>query len=270
MRQSYGYVRPPLFASAPLLRLTRLFVDVPLHAGQLLELPKETAAHVAKVLRARSGDPVILFNGNGEDFSGIIERVQSGRASVTLGAPRTVHNESPLEITLVQCVPRGDKMDFIVQKATELGVQRIVPVLSQRSIMRLDAAQADAKQAHWRAVAVSACEQCGRARLPIVEAPQPLLNYLGLPVPAGRMRCLLEPSGPQAVTPGTGVSPCLRHAEIAVGPEGGIAPEELEAFELAGYSSTLLGPRVLRAETAAIAGIVWLQTLYGDLSANSD
>jgi 16S rRNA (uracil1498-N3)-methyltransferase len=252
------------------LRLTRLFVDVPLQSGQLLELPKETAAHVAKVLRARGGDAVILFNGNGEDFSGVIERVQSGRASVTLGAPHTVHNESPLQITLVQCVPRGDKMDFIVQKATELGVQRIVPVLSQRSIVRLDGAQAHAKQAHWRAVAASACEQCGRARLPSVDAPQPLLNYLGLPAPTGAARWLLEPSGTQSVTPGAQFSPGLRHAEIAVGPEGGVAPDELEAFQLAGYAPTALGPRVLRAETAAIAGIVWLQTLYGDLSANSD
>jgi 16S rRNA (uracil1498-N3)-methyltransferase len=270
MRQSPSYVRPPHLSSDPLLRLTRLFVDVPLQAGQLLELPKETAAHVAKVLRARGGDPVILFNGNGEDFSGVIERVQNGRASVTLGAPRAVHNESPLDITLVQCVPRGDKMDFIVQKATELGVRRIVPVLSQRSVVRLDGAQADAKLAHWRAVAISACEQCGRARLPTVDAPQPLLNYLGVPAPAGLKRWLLEPSGPRAAAPGAVVSPGLRQAEVAVGPEGGIAADELEAFQLAGYSSTLLGPRVLRAETAAIAAIVWLQTLYGDLSANSD
>ena len=253
------------------MRLTRLFVDVPLQAGQLLELPKETAAHVAKVLRARGGDPVIVFNGNGEDFPGVIDSIKNGRAAVTLGAPRSVHNESPLEITLVQCVPRADKMDLIVQKATELGVQRIVPVLSQRSVVRLDGAQAHAKQVHWRAVAVSACEQCGRARLPIVDAPQPLLNYLGLPVPVGLRRWLLEPSGMQAVTPAApGILQGLRRVEIAVGPEGGVAPDELEAFQLAGYSAILLGSRVLRTETAAIAGVVWLQTLYGDLSASSD
>lgn len=253
------------------MRLTRLFVDIPLQSGQLVELPKEAAAHVVKVLRARGGDPVIVFNGNGEDFSGVIDRVQGNRASVSVGAARTIDNESPLEITLVQCVPRGDKMDLIVQKATELGVQRIVPVLSQRSVVRLDSAQAHAKQVHWKAVAVSACEQCGRARLPNVDAPQPLLNYLGLPAPLDLKRWLLEPFGTQSVTPAApGIMQGLRRVEIAVGPEGGFAPDELEAFQLAGYSAILLGSRVLRTETAAIAGVVWLQTLYGDLSANSD
>lgn len=253
------------------MRLTRLFVDAPLQSGQLLELPKEAAAHVAKVLRARGGDPVILFNGSGEDFSGVIDRVQGNRASVSVGAARPANNESPLEITLVQCVPRGDKMDFIVQKATELGVQRIVPVLSQRSVVRLDGTQAHAKQAHWRAVAVSACEQCGRARLPTIEVPQPLLNYLGLAAPTGVQRWLLEPSGSPSVSRGAhGISQHVRRAEIAVGPEGGIAPDELEAFQLVGFSAILLGPRVLRTETAAIAGLVWLQSAYGDLSVNSD
>ncbi len=253
------------------MRLTRLFVDIPLQSGQLVELPKEAAAHVVKVLRARGGDPVIVFNGNGEDFSGVIDRVQGNRASVSVGAARTIDNESPLEITLVQCVPRGDKMDLIVQKATELGVQRIVPVLSQRSVVRLDGAQAHAKQVHWKAVAVSACEQCGRARLPTVETPQPLLNYLGLPAPLDLKRWLLEPFGTQSVTPvAPGILQGLRRVEIAVGPEGGIAADELEAFQLAGFSAIPLGPRVLRTETAAIAGLVWLQTVLGDLSGNSD
>src|SRR5580658_7775180 len=165
------------------MRLTRVYVEAALTPGSAVELPPETGSHLAKVLRARSGDELILFNGDGREFDGSIEEVRGSRVSAYVGSPRAIDRESPLAITLVQCVPRGDRMDFIVQKATELGVSRIVPVLSQRSVVRLDSAQSASKQAHWRAVAVSACEQCGRNRLPTVEAAQPLLNYLGALAP---------------------------------------------------------------------------------------
>jgi 16S rRNA (uracil1498-N3)-methyltransferase len=178
-------------------------------------------------------------------------------------------------------------MDFIVQKATELGIARIVPVLSQRSVVRLDSAQSASKQAHWRAVAVSACEQCGRNRLPTVEAPQPLLNYLGaLGPPDGKpgeataagvrsLRLVMEPEGEHggqnAARPlDIGFLDAVAAAEIAIGPEGGFAPEELEAFKLAAFTRAGLGPRVLRTETAAIAAIVMLQARFGDMLADYD
>jgi 16S rRNA (uracil1498-N3)-methyltransferase len=167
-------------------------------------------------------------------------------------------------------------MDFVVQKATELGVERIVPVLSQRSVVRLDAAQAASKQAHWHAVAVSACEQCGRNRLPTVEEPQPLLNYLGAMAPqkaSGALRLILEPEGAiqerSARSIDSAASGPISHAEIAIGPEGGFAPEELDAFHLSAFARLGLGPRVLRTETAAIAAIVMLQARFGDMSANT-
>src|SRR3984885_2956896 len=178
------------------MRLTRVFVAGELQSGSVVELPRETGAHLAKVQRARSGDEVVLFNGDGREFTGAIEKVRGTRVSASIGAARSIDRESPFQLTLVQCVPRGDRMDFIVQKATELGVVRIVPVLSQRSVVRLDQTQAASKQAHWRAVAVSACEQCGRNRLPTVDAPQPLLNYLGAMNPKetpGLLRLVLEP-----------------------------------------------------------------------------
>ncbi len=178
------------------MRLTRVFFEGALNPGSLVELARDTGAHLAKVLRARSGDEVVLFNGDGREFTGAIEAVRGTRVSASIGAARSIDRESPFQLTLVQCVPRGDRMDFIVQKATELGVVRIVPVLSQRSVVRLDEIQAASKQAHWRAVAVSACEQCGRNRLPSVEPPQPLLSYLGAMAPsdADRMlRLVLEP-----------------------------------------------------------------------------
>src|SRR5258708_4742819 len=188
------------------MRLTRVFIDGALTPGASVELARDTASHLAKVLRARSGDELILFNGDGREFTGAIEAVRGSRVSASIGAARSIDRESSLALTLLQCVPRGDRMDFIVQKATELGVARIVPVLSRRSVVRLDEAQAASKQAHWRAVAVSACEQCGRNRLPTVDAPQPLLNYLGAINPKetpGLLRLVLEPERPhcsQALT----------------------------------------------------------------------
>src|ERR1700680_1381237 len=156
------------------MRLTRVYVEADLTPGSVVELARDTASHLAKWWRERSGDELILFNGDGREFMGAIESVRGSRVSASVGDSRRVDRESPLAITLVQCVPRGDRMDFIVQKATELGVARIVPVLSQRSVVRLDMAQAESKAIHWRAVAVSACEQCGRNRLPALggaEAP---------------------------------------------------------------------------------------------------
>jgi 16S rRNA (uracil1498-N3)-methyltransferase len=241
------------------MRVTRVFVAAALRGGTIIDLPAETAAHLAKVLRARVGDAITLFAGDGIEYTGTIEAVRGSRVTAAVGHGAAVNRESPLDLTLVQCVPRGDRMDLIVQKATELGVARIVPVLSQRSVVRLDGAQAESKIAHWRAVAINACEQCGRNRLPVIEAPLALLNYLGAES-AATARWVLDPeSGPTAQTKASGP------ADVAVGPEGGFADDELEAFGLAGFARLTLGPRVLRTETAAIAAVTWLQTRFGDL-----
>jgi 16S rRNA (uracil1498-N3)-methyltransferase len=255
------------------MRLTRVHVDAELTPGAIVELPRETASHLAKVLRARSGDSIILFRGDGREYSGSVESVRGSRVTASVGNGADVDRESPFAITLVQCVPRGDRMDFIVQKATELGVTRIVPVLSQRSVVRLDAAQAESKAAHWRAVVVNACEQCGRNRLPIIEAPAPLIDHLGSEAYLGNgaaagggprtARFVLEPDVDAGVAPGAPETA----AQIAVGPEGGFDDEELEAFRIAGFMRLRLGPRILRTETAAIAALTWLQTRFGDMHA---
>ena len=260
------------------MRLTRVFVEGALTPGEVIELPHDTGAHLARVLRARTGDELIVFNGDGREFTGAIESVRGSRVSASIGAARSIDRESPFTLTLVQCVPRGDRMDFIVQKATELGVARIVPVLSRHSVVRLDESQSASKQAHWRAVAVSACEQCGRNRLPAVEAPQQLLHYLGAigqESPAV-LRLVLEPETPMQGAKAhpharsDGGAAALSGAVIAIGPEGGFAAEELEAFELCAFRRAVLGPRILRTETAAIAAITVLQAQFGDMSAVSD
>ena len=263
------------------MRLTRVYVETVLAAGAIVELPRETASHLAKVLRARSSDALILFGGDGREYAGAVESVRGSRVTASVGDGAEVDRESPLAITLVQCVPRGDRMDFIVQKATELGVTRIVPVLSQRSVVRLDAAQAESKAAHWRAVVVNACEQCGRNRLPVIAAPVPLIEYLGSSAAGNGSPGAGSPAAgsPAAETPAARfvLEPDLESAaapvaletavHIAVGPEGGFGDDELEAFRIAGFRKLRLGPRILRTETAAIAALTWLQTRFGDMRA---
>jgi 16S rRNA (uracil1498-N3)-methyltransferase len=248
------------------MRITRVYVENELNSGGTVELARDTASHLAKVLRARGGEELLLFNGDGREFAATIELVRGSHVSVLVGAALTVNRESPLRVTLLQCVPRGDRMDFIVQKATELGVARIVPVLSQRSVVRLDHSQAASKRLHWQAVAVSACEQCGRTRLPQIETAQPLLHYLGALPPmdssAPAVRLVLEP---EATHPLLDSGAIITAAEFAIGPEGGFAADELEAFQLSGFSRLGLGPRILRTETAAVAALIMLQTRFGDM-----
>lgn len=239
--------------------MTRVYLDCELRPGLLVELPPETAAHVAKVLRARSGDELTLFNGDGCEFAGTVEDIRGSRVKATVGSVRLADRESPLLITLVQCVPRADRMDLIVQKATELGVARITPVLSERCVVRLDRSQAQSKISHWRAIAVGACEQCGRNRLPLIDPPQPLIDHLGA-APGTGVKLVLEPDAGASALPAPSGA-----LQIAIGPEGGFAPGELEAFRIAGFQRIGLGPRILRTETAAIAAVAWLQARWGDM-----
>jgi 16S rRNA (uracil1498-N3)-methyltransferase len=242
------------------VRLNRVYVDAVLVDGLRLELPPAAGVHLAKVLRVRGGDELVVFCGNGFEYPASVESVRGNRVAVAIGEARALDRESPLAVTLVQCMARADRMDVIVQKATELGVARIIPVQSRRGVVRLDAAQAESKAAHWRAIVVNACEQCGRNRLPAVESPRRLLDYLGA-LPAGGARLLLEP-GAEARP----AAPIGGDVTVAIGPEGGLDEEEIEAFRLAGFQTMRLGPRVLRTETAAIAALAYLQGCYGDLA----
>ncbi len=264
MRQSGTYECPrarPGDDRAFRMRVNRVYLDLPLSAGGVVQLPAPAARHLATVLRARIGDELVLFAGDGREFTAVVESIRGGRVTVAVGAARQIDRESPLAVTLIQCIARADRMDVIVQKATELGVARIVPLISRRSVVRLDAAQSASKAEHWRGIAAAACEQCGRNRLPVIEAPRQLIRHLGDASPGGT-RLVLEPdaAGPDAALEiGTAV-------ELAIGPEGGFDEEELEALRMSGFTGVALGPRVLRTETAAIAGLAWLQTRYGDLA----
>jgi 16S rRNA (uracil1498-N3)-methyltransferase len=242
------------------MRTIRIHVDLPLTVGGHLVLPAQAAEHVVRVLRLAAGAEVTLFNGDGCDYRATLLDIGK-KARVHIVAGTAARTESPLALTLGQALARGEKMDLIVQKATELGVARIVPLLTERSEVRLDANRADKRLAHWRAVAVSACEQCGRARLPTIAAPLALDAWLRTLDSAAGLRLALLPDAELAARDlrfdtATGV--------LVVGPEGGLGERDTAALRSAGFCGLRLGPRILRTETAGLAALAALQALHGD------
>lgn len=242
------------------MRLTRSFVEGPLRAGDTVALPEDAAAHLVRVLRLQAGDACVLFNGDGFDYDARIVAAGKRDAQAEIVGARRIDNESPLRIVLLQGIARGEKMDLILQKATELGVARILPVDSERSEVKLDAQRAAKRLAHWRQVVVSACEQSGRAVVPDVMAPQPLATGAALREGRG---FLLDPFADSTLArlQGSGLQACT----LAIGPEGGWSPRDREQLTASGYEGLRLGPRVLRTETAGLAAIAALQAMAGDL-----
>jgi 16S rRNA (uracil1498-N3)-methyltransferase len=238
-----------------------VYVDAALEPGASLSLTGGAAGHLTRVLRLRPRAALTLFNGRGGEYAASIERVQGSKVTVAVGAHEPIERESPFPLTLAQGVSRGERMDLVVQKATELGVARLVPVLTERSIVRLDEEQSDRKSNHWRAVVIAACEQCGRNRLPQVALPARLHEFLRQPA-ADSVRLLLSLSAQLRIEdmprPAHGVT-------VLIGPEGGLSDAEQQDALAAGFTAVNLGPRVLRTETAAIAALTLLQREFGDL-----
>ncbi|WP_440984818.1 16S rRNA (uracil(1498)-N(3))-methyltransferase [Xanthomonas sontii] len=243
------------------MRLTRCHVELPLHAGAELSLPEDVANHLLRVLRLREGDPCVLFNGDGCDYPAELLQAGKRNASVRIGAAQPVDNESPLAITLLQGVARGEKMDLILQKATELGVAAIVPVWAERTEVKLDAARVDKRVAHWRSVVIAACEQSGRARVPQLSAPLALADAARAAADSP-CRLILDPQGEQRLR---SLAIGGAAATIAIGPEGGWSPRDRATLEAAGFVGLRLGPRILRTETAGLAAIAALQAHHGDV-----
>ena len=244
------------------MRLTRCPVALPLHAGQTVTLPEEVANHLVRVMRLREGDGCVLFNGDGHDYAATLSSISKREVLVHIERAEQVNNESPLSITLLQGIARGEKMDLILQKATELGVTAIVPVNAERTEVKLDAARAEKRIAHWRSVIGSACGQSGRARIPALSAPQALATAAAA-LPAQSLRLTLDPQGAHRLSalppaPAGGVV-------IAIGPEGGWSPRDRQQLADAGFQGLQLGPRILRTETAGLAAIAALQARLGDL-----
>ncbi len=242
----------------PPSRVPRFFAPLQLSLGAEIDLPERVARHCA-VLRLRRGDAIVLFNGEGGESSAELTRVSRGDARARVISSQRPERESPLVIALAQCVSSGDRMDATLQKSTELGVSRIVPIASGRSIVRLSSDRADRRVAHWRNVVIAACEQCGRNRVPEIGTIIGFDGFLGQAATDG-LRLLLAPDADRDLKQ---LEPPSK-VTLLVGPEGGLAPEERQRAERSGFIPVRFGPRVLRTETAPLAAIAAMQALWGD------
>jgi len=245
------------------MRQTRCFVAASLTVGGELELPDATSNHLLRVLRLDSGDAITLFNGDGHDYAATLTRNGRNAARAQVIRRNAVENESGLHITLIQGIARGEKMDLILQKATELGVAEIWPVYSERTEVRLDAERLSKRLGHWRGVIQSACEQCGRARLPLLADPRSLSKMIE-DVPAATLRLTLDPRGQFSFD--ALADPAPAGLAFAIGPEGGFSVIEHTQLNAAGFVGMRLGPRILRTETAGLAAMAVLQARFGDLA----
>lgn len=242
------------------MRVPRIHADLSLAPGLDVRLPATQAHYVSRVLRLSTGSALVLFNGDGHDYAGAIEALSRDRVDVRVATRLPASPPSPLALTLVQGLSRGERMDYSVQKATELGVRVIQPVVTTRCEVRLDGERVDKRLAHWSRVMVSACEQCGRAELPELRAPVSLDEWAGMP--ASGIRLMLDPAAARSLA---AIEP-VRAVELVVGPEGGLDEREREGLVRAGVIAVRLGPRTLRTETAGPAAIAVLQALAGDFA----
>ena len=238
--------------------IPRFYVDAELRAGAACDLPEEAAHHAANVLRIRAGEEVTLFNGRGGEYAARVLSIQKKRIHIRIEAHNAVERESPLHVVLVQGVSSGERMEFTIRKAVELGVAEIRPVLTKTSVSRPKGDRAASRQAHWQRIAISACEQCGRNTVPPVReiGPAP-----GGPFEQGALKLLLSPFASLALS---GILKKEAQIVVAAGPEAGFDEQEEAAFVKAGFQPVRMGPRVLRTETAALAALAALNALAGD------
>ena len=247
------------------MRNTRIHVAAELTSEHELLMPPMASAHLLRVLRLRVGAALTLFNGQGGEYSAELIGTDKGGARVRIGAFDSVERESPLQLTLLQGIARGERMDLIVQKATELGVNSIVPLSCEFSVVRLAAQALARRRERWQAVAISACEQCGRNRPPLVE-PIVELDAACATITAGdaSLRLMLVPDASESLSALARGS--LRSVALLVGPEGGLSGREQLLAQRTGFRACRLGPRTLRTETAPLAALAALQALVGDLA----
>ena len=239
---------------------TRIYHPERLSAQQTISLTDSAAGHVARVLRMTIGDSLHLFDGHGGYYPAAIIDISKRSVDVHLGSHHNEDCESPLSVHIGQGVSRGDKMDFTIQKAVELGVTELTPLMTERCGVKLQADRWQKKLEHWQQVAISACEQCGRNRVPVIHPPVQLASWLAEPCAALKLN--LHPTAEQGIN---GLPQPEHGIRLLIGPEGGLSDAEITQANQHGFQSILLGPRVLRTETAALTALTALQVRFGDL-----
>lgn len=240
------------------MRTPRVYVDQALAPGEL-DLPEQAWSHLVQVLRLRAGDPLVLFNGDGYDYPARLVKTGRSGTRVRIDAAGPPEEAPPLDLHLGLGISKGERMDFALQKAVELGVTRLTPLVTARTVVRLEGERRERRARHWWGLIVAACEQSGRRRLPVLDPAAGLGDWLAQPHPTP---LLLDPKGAR---PLTATPPPAGAATLLVGPEGGLNDIERAAAAAAGFVGVRLGPRVLRTETAPLAALAVIQALWGDL-----
>ena len=246
------------------MRIPRIYLPVTLATDSIVALSTDAAHHVARVLRLEVGAAVCLFNGEGGEYHAVLHSINKSQvyAQISSYSPRDA--ESPLQVTLAQGIPRGERMDYTLQKAVELGVTRIAPLFSDRCEVRLQGERLDKRLHHWQGIIISACEQCGRTRIPPLTNPMTLQPWLSTSnLSDGGLHLVLDPRAPHSLAHYT--KPADNNITLLIGPEGGLSDTEITAAEDAGFTRMRVGPRILRTETAGIAVLAALQSMWGDL-----
>ena len=241
------------------MRIPRIYTEHKLGKGVQLELEPGPSAHISRAMRMRTGDTLTLFNGSGGEYAATINAVGKKSVVVNIGDHRDTDTESPLAIHLGISISRGDRMDWVIQKATELGAHSISPLLSERTEVKLKSDRAEKKRLHWQQIAIAACEQCGRNRIPKVHPLQNLSGWLN--TATADLKLVLH----HRVLANTGGTGSPSRIALLIGPEGGLSEAEIGLAENTGYQSLRLGPRVMRTETAPLAAMAILQSLWGDM-----
>ena len=236
----------------------RIYSALPLRAEESLSLDESARRHVGQVLRLKAGQPITLFDGHGGQFPATIDRVERREIIANIGQKEPIEQESPLTTHLLQGISKGERMDYAIQKATEIGVTSITPLLCERTVVRIEPKRMEKKMAHWQRVAISACEQCGRNQLPEI---RPVLPLKGALSHVEGSRVVLDPEGNHRLSD---LSPTQQPGSLLLGPEGGLSPPELEQAHNHAFSRVRIGPRVLRTETATVVALTALHQLWGD------
>ena len=252
------------------MRLTRCYLPGKWLEGTSTALPRAQSDHLIRVLRLRSGAVVEVFDGEGHRWNATVMGAERGSYQLQIGTALADEPAARIQLTLLQGIARGEKMDWIVQKATELGVYAIQPLTTEFSVVRVDTRQSERKAGHWQAVARSACEQCGRSRVPIVSSPIELREFANAaPMESDTRLWLLDPGASaslvQVVDRLRGQHAIPERLQIVVGPEGGLSTAEQQQLVARGATPLGLGPRILRSETAALTALALLQGMLGDL-----
>ena len=241
------------------MRISRLFIETTLSPNALISLDEKASHYLNKVLRLKANAPLIVFNGNGNQYNATIEAIEKKTVTIRTKDCDNINNESPLSIHLGIAISKGDRMDWVMQKATELGVTAITPLTSERTEVKLKGERLEKKLQHWRQIAISACEQCGRNRIPTINALSIADDWIN--TVAAEQKLVLHHRTEQAIDATLNIA----SSALLIGPEGGLSEREINAAEQQGFEALRLGPRVLRTETAPLAAITLLQHSWGDM-----